>query len=369
MFAIRSEFKPAGRTGITACGLLVLAAACGLLWEPGSAHVDSLALTDQCGSCHVGHGQSGEPMLAKSEEDFCFQCHGSESERSRMVQEGRLTSSSRLVDLRPDFEKMYSHPIGLDGVHSPVEKLPSYEGGNTAHAECVDCHNPHQRVNGVRGLNYDVSGYSLEKQYLDKSVYEYEICLKCHSDHLGGKRAGRSVSKSFARSVRSQHPVTVSAPSRGLPSMRNKAWTGDRMLCSDCHRSDDPDGARGPHGSNYEFLLSGNYNREVYVQESPYEFEFCYSCHDRASILSDEGFQGHRLHIEGDPLTGRLGTSCFSCHASHGSPDNPGLISFNTQAVGSEKSGMGVQYIPSGQGTATCVLMCHGYNHSPGSNR
>jgi hypothetical protein len=151
---------------------------------------------------------------------------------------------------------------------------------------------------------------------------------------------------------------------KALPSMRDKTWSGDRMLCSDCHRSDDPAGPRGPHGSNHEFLLSGNYNREVYVQESPYEYEFCYSCHDRSSILADEGFVGHRAHIEGDPLTGRMGTSCYTCHASHGSPDNPGLIRFNQQAVSIEKNSLGIEYIKSGGGNVTCVLMCHGHNHT-----
>ena len=153
---------------------------------------------------------------------------------------------------------------------------------------------------------------------------------------------------------------------KGLPSMRNKVGTGDRMLCSDCHRSDDSDGARGPHGSNYEFLLSGNYNRNVYVQESPFEFEFCYSCHDRNSILNNESFSKHRQHVEGDPVTGRRGTSCFTCHTSHGSLDNPNLIRFNPQAVSAEKSGQGVEYMQTGSGSGTCVLECHGYNHAPG---
>jgi predicted CXXCH cytochrome family protein len=347
--------------------MLVLAGV--LAGTPARGHVDSPMLTDECGSCHVGHGQSGEPMLAKSEEDFCFQCHGSEDERARMVHEGRLQPSSRLKDIRQDFEKMFSHPVSISGVHTPDENMSSIKSSNTDHAECVDCHNPHQKINGMERLNYQVSGYSLSGQFLEESVYEYEICLKCHFEQLGGKRGGESLRRAFALNVRSQHPVTVTSANKSLPSLRSKAWSGDRMLCSDCHRSDDPDGPRGPHGSIHEFLLSGNYNRDVYVQESPYEYEFCYSCHDRSSILSNESFTQHRDHIEGDPLTGRSGTSCFTCHASHGSPDNPWLIRFNPQAVAKEKSGLGIEYIKTGSGTGTCVLECHGHNHSQGGFR
>jgi predicted CXXCH cytochrome family protein len=337
-----------------------------LCWAPVNGHIDSSSLTDECGSCHVGHGKPSEPMLAKSEEDFCYQCHGSDSERGRMVQEGHLVAGTRLEDLRADFDKMYSHPVNLDGVHDPAEKLPSYDAGTTPHAECVDCHNPHQRISEKGRLNYKVSGYSISGQYLEESIHEYEICLKCHSGQLAGKRSSENLVRSFAVNARSQHPVVNPKLNKGLPSLRDKVMSEERMLCSDCHRSDNPDGAAGPHGSNHEFILSGNYNRDVYVQESPYEFEFCYSCHDRSSILNNESFPRHRQHIQGDLLTGQRGTSCFTCHASHGSPDYPHLIRFNPQAVSGEKSGQGVDYLLSSPGTGTCVLECHGYNHSPG---
>jgi len=366
MFAIHFDKSLKRHGGPLGVFVLVLVLAGGWGGDPARGHVDSTMLTDECGSCHVGHGRSGEPMLAKSEEEFCYQCHGSEDERARMIQEGRLVPSVRLKDLRQDFEKMFSHPVSLSGAHIPGEKMTSIESGGIDHAECVDCHNPHQRLEGMDRMNYEVSGYSISGQYIEKSVFEYEICLKCHFGQLGGKRSGESLRKTFALTVRSQHPVTVVSPNRALPSMRDKAWSGERMLCSDCHRSDDPDGPRGPHGSIHEFMLSGNYNRDVFVQESPYEYEFCYSCHDRSSILADEGFEQHRSHIEGDPLTGRMGTSCFTCHASHGSPDNPGLIRFNPQAIAIEKSGLGIEYIKTGSGSGTCVLMCHGHNHSQG---
>ncbi|MEN8008348.1 MAG: cytochrome c3 family protein [Candidatus Krumholzibacteriota bacterium] len=338
------------------------------LWGIGPAlgHVGSPQLADDCGGCHVGHGKPGEPMLAKSEEDFCFQCHGSEQERSRMIADGWLMPSARLLDMRPEFDKQYSHPVDREGLHSPTEKLPSVGGAEVSHAECVDCHNPHQRLEAGKKVDFAVSGYSISGQYLERSLYEYEICLKCHSDRMGIKNTERSLDRVFALSVRSQHPVTVQPSGKTIPSLMGKAMDRQRMKCSDCHRSGDPEGPKGPHGSDNEFMLSGNYNRDVFVQESAYAFEFCYSCHDRLSILGNESFPYHREHIEGDPFSGRQGTSCFTCHASHGSPDNTNLIQFNLQAVTGEKMSRRVEYLETGSGSGTCVLECHGYNHAPG---
>jgi predicted CXXCH cytochrome family protein len=334
---------------------------------PVVAHIGNTFLTDECGSCHVGHGKSGEPMLAKSEEEFCYQCHGSDIERSRMIAEGRLIPSPKLQDLRTDFDKLFAHPVDRPGGTRSVEELVSMSMSEVTHAECVDCHNPHARTGAGKQMNSGVSGYSLGGQILERSLYEYEICLKCHAGNLNTGGGELAIRRAFATSVRSQHPVTVASADRSSPSLLRERNTGALMKCSDCHRSEDPDGPSGPHGSNHEFMLSGHYDRGVTVAESSLAYEFCYSCHDRFSILGNESFPYHREHVEGDLLTGRRGTSCFSCHASHGSPDYPHLIRFNLQAVSRTSGGLPIQYIEEGAGSGSCVLECHGYEHSPGS--
>lgn len=338
-----------------------------LAWPvAASAHVDSPLLTDSCGSCHVGHGLTGQPMLEKSEEDFCYQCHGSDDERARMVAQGRLVPDARLRDLRREFEKPYAHPVLRGGGHSSDERLPRYAGAKASHAECVDCHNPHDRVLRSKQTPAGVPGYSLSGQYREHVAHEYEICFKCHSDFESSVTGDVGVMRAFATSVRSMHPVTVPATGRRVPSLPDPFPKGGLMLCSDCHRSDDPSAPAGPHGSNHEFLLSGNYDRGVYTVESSYSFEFCYGCHDRFRILGDESFPYHRLHIEGDLVSGRRGTSCFTCHASHGSPDYPHLIRFNPAAVQPADAGGPVRYEQLAPGSGTCVLKCHGVNHDPG---
>ncbi len=331
------------------------------------AHVDSHQLTDPCGSCHVGHGVANEPMLEKSEEMFCYQCHGSDEERNRMVAEGRLLAGARLQDMREEFDKISSHPVERGTGHSPTERLPAYAGAKTSHAECVDCHNPHQRINDNKAMDFAVQGYTLTGQIQERALYEYNICLKCHTNTSGTDGGGRSIVRDFARSSRSQHPVTNGSSGRRQPSLEDQIPGGTRMKCSDCHRSEDPDAPAGPHGSRNEFMLSGNYSRDLYRDESPYAYEFCYRCHDRFSILSNESFPLHREHIEGDLLTGRKGTSCFTCHTSHGSPLNPYLIEFNPQAVQPADGTGRIMFESISEGTGNCTLKCHNYNHSPGS--
>jgi predicted CXXCH cytochrome family protein len=334
------------------------------LATPG--HVDNPLLPEGCGSCHVGHGLSGQPMLERAEEEFCYQCHGSAQERSRMIASGRLSAAAVLPDIEAEFQKTYRHPV-VEGVgHSPKEQLPLLEAGSVRHAECVDCHNPHDKIGIGETPIRKVKGYSLAGQHLETSLHEYEICLKCHSDRLTLSKGERSLVDDFAINARSQHPVTRPGTGVRLPSLLTEAGYGGIMLCSDCHRSGDANGPRGPHGSDHQYILSGNYDRDVYAEESVFAFEFCYSCHDRTSILNNDSFPLHREHLLGDPIAGRPGTSCYTCHVSHGSRRNPHLIDFNPQAVQSEDRLGIIEYRSLGERTGECFLKCHDHNHGPG---
>ncbi len=344
---------------------LILVALSWLITSTAQGHVDSPLLLEGCGSCHVGHGMSRQPMLKVAEEDLCFQCHGSDDKRSAMVSAGKLAPNSQLSDVERETLKPYRHPVE-DGVgHSPTERLPSFEGASNNHAECVDCHSPHQRGQASTIQRFDVSGYSLSGQYLEKSLYEYEICLKCHSEQTGVTRDVRNLRTEFSVSVRSQHPVTRSSNGARLPSLSQATAQGSTMTCSDCHKSDDPDAPKGPHGSNNRYLLSGNYDTDVVANESAYAYQFCYSCHYRVSILSNESFPLHREHIEGNALKNIPGTSCYTCHASHASRNNLNLIEFNPKAVTRDQATGLTMYRSFGNGTGECYLTCHGRSHSP----
>lgn len=329
------------------------------------SHPGSNLLPEGCGSCHIGHGLSNEPMLPVASEDLCYQCHGSDDERSRMVSEGLLVSGTELGDIKAEFEKPYRHPVKSGFGHEPTERLPRADGAATNHAECVDCHNPHQRV--FRGAHQvaDVPGFSLAGQYLEGATHEYEICLKCHTDLTGGRESSKNIFRQFSASVRSMHPVTRVATGSKTVSLKTSLNAGATMKCSDCHRSGQADGPAGPHGSDYRFLLSGNYNIDGRADESPLAYEFCYGCHDRESILDNESFPLHREHIQGDPLRSIPGTSCYTCHASHSSDRYEHLIRFNPGVVLRSVSSNWIEYQSTGERSGRCYLSCHGHSHDP----
>lgn len=330
-----------------------------------SSHSGSIYLPEGCGSCHVGHGMSAEPMLPESQEKFCYKCHGSEENRSEMKSQGKLAEGAVLADIQREFAKPYRHPVEEALGHSPIEKLPNFDGANTSHAECVDCHNPHQKVNRAPGKADEVAGYSVSGQYLKRAVREYEICFKCHSETGANRDSDKDIRRQFATTKRSMHPVTRPIAGAQQYSLKTTLTSGGLMKCTDCHASDDPDGPAGPHGSIYPGLLKGNYEKSGKMDESPLAYQLCYGCHERTSILENESFPLHREHIIGDPLNSIPGTSCFTCHASHSSDQYNNLIKFNPEMVGPSASGNRVFYRSTGEKTGQCYLMCHGYDHGP----
>lgn len=330
------------------------------------AHVDNIFLPEGCGSCHVGHGMAGEPMLTHSEEEFCYRCHGTEGKSSAMKSQGLLAPSADPADLEREFRKMYRHPVSEGFGHAPDERLPSLSASSVEHAECVDCHNPHQRIRPGEPQKHDVSGYSLSGQYLESTLHEYEICLKCHSSTIGSESSKDDMKTAFSLTMTSQHPVTRPSTGGKSVSLSSALGAAGTMKCSDCHTNDDRNGPRGPHGSNYRYLLSGNYDTDIYADESPFTYEFCYSCHDRSSILGDRSFPYHRMHIVGNPIEDIKGTSCRTCHSSHSSQTNPHLIDFNREAVTGEPVTGKILYNSTGRNSGECYLTCHGQVHSPG---
>jgi hypothetical protein len=161
-----------------------------------------------------------------------------------------------------------------------------------------------------------------------------------------------------------------------------------RILCSDCHNSDDNrefggPGPNGPHGSSFPHILERRYefskvapgvaptggpgstiqNLQAVVTDpsagGPYSL--CAKCHDLNNVMANASFTKHSIHIN-------AGFSCSVCHSAHGaSPSTSGssgerLVSFDLAVVGSnDKSKTPISY---NRGTNTCTLKCHNYNHN-----
>lgn len=329
------------------------------------AHALSPVLPKSCRACH-----SGMRMSITGEEQVCLNCHGNDTGRRRMEARGALgrTMATELKDIGAVLQKPYHHPVvDVANIHRQSEVLPEEQLDAARHSECIDCHDPHRvakdapfaGIPGRKVLNATVS-----------VVAEYELCYRCHAE--SANLPGNSTNKhaEFKTTNRSFHPVEGEGANSYVISLKAPyAARADRadaisvISCSDCHGNDDASGPRGPHGSNFQGLLVEHYEMRDGLSESYYAYALCYRCHDRNSILGDESFPKHSLHITGGS-TGQ-GAPCIACHDAHGSVRNPSLLSFDENIVQPTVSGK-LEY-KSTTGTdrsGSCTLVCHGVEHN-----
>lgn len=332
------------------------------------AHGQDRYLLKSCRACH-----RGMKMAIRNEENSCLSCHGNALQQREMVAAGYLRESGMagLRDIEQELQKPYRHPVlTVGGVHQRNELLPETLMNAARHAECVDCHEPHQ-VSG----EHPFSGIQGKRvgSFVTEISKEYELCYKCHGQSANLPADSTDKQLEFRLTNKSYHPVEGEGANAFVISLKEpyatrKQRPGDISIlsCSDCHGSDSANGPRGPHGSNYRGLLKANYDTEDARPESSYAYELCYKCHERSSILGNESFPYHVLHILGDRGRDLPGTSCFSCHDAHGSPNTPYLIRFNPDVVEENLQGK-LEYVAQGVATrhGSCALRCHGVEHEP----
>lgn len=317
-----------------------------------------------CENCHSPHNAVGKYRLLNylSEEQNCLVCHN-----------GNVAST----DISTQLIKPYSHRVEwYNLVHDPTEDALV----STMHVECEDCHNPHA-VTGTGASAPDANGFITGikgvDQYgnpVDPLQYEYELCYRCHSDSPS-KPASSTVRMIEQNNVRlefdlnnpSYHPVAGIGANTNSPSLIAPAYNENSIIyCTDCHASDGPSSPAGPHGSMYPGLLRYRYDRDDYTIESALSYELCYSCHDRNSILGDNSFGEHYLHIVDQH------TPCNACHDPHGISNTQGTITNNSHLINFDlnivtASGNSVvQFVDTGLFSGYCQLRCHGRGHGIG---
>jgi hypothetical protein len=257
--------------------------------------------------------------------------------------------------------------------------------GAQRHATCVDCHNAHEATHrptsGTRisGDLDAVWGIDEMGNKIDVAQFEYQICFKCHADSanqpsrrnpanptaIRRAAADPNLRRVFGTTSASAHPVVAPGRNANVPSLKKPLTTASKILCSDCHSSDDGPaaggaGARGPHGSIYRPLLELNYSTADFTPESPTAYALCYKCHDRAVLLSpSSGFnKQHLRHVVNDS------SPCSACHAAHGVSGTVGTAQANAHLVDFDlsivKPGPGPAYSSTSR---SCNLTCHGYVH------
>lgn len=318
-------------------------------------HFDKNKLPKGCASCHRGHGRYNTPMLPEREEAFCFRCHGHESTIQKTRQRGDISQNLVLADIQKEFEKTYRHPIEKAGIHHENEILPEQDSEIDRHAECVDCHHYHFVSSGNKTAG--VTGVDKNGLQIDRIRLEYQLCFKCHANSANLSGAMKNMSELFDTSNPSYHPVTGPGRNKDVPSLMPSLRTTSRLNCTHCHNNNDPVGPKGPHGSIYQYILSKNF-KATDGPEGIFQYELCYSCHQRESILANQSFSYHELHIS------IVGTSCRTCHNPHGSTFYSHLIDFDNLSVGPSKIGR-LEFIDLGEKSGQCFLTCHNKDHDP----
>jgi predicted CXXCH cytochrome family protein len=315
-----------------------------------------------CQSCHQPHSAGGRERLlhfARSE-DNCLSCHD---------------GSVAQTNLRPDLAKLSRHDVGrYQGVHD-LKESPS---AAARHVECVDCHNPHAVRNipaqapVVPGAMRGSTGVTISGSPTEQVQYEYEVCFKCHADNpsrvqstITRKITQTNTRLEFEQSGPSYHPVASPGVNRNVPSLKTPMTFATMIYCGDCHGSDSASGAKGPHGSSHRPLLTHRYETSDFTQESSFSYALCYKCHSRNSILNDESFPSHNVHLQDE-------IPCSACHDAHGisaaqgtMTNNSHLINFDTTIVRPDPATGRLEFEDTGIFHGRCFLECHNVRHSP----
>lgn len=361
-----------------------------------------------CSSCHAQHNVPGQNSLLRAVDDqVCLICHNGSSNISPPI-------SNVLAEL---VAPKYGHAFSVG--NTPHRANEAVLLNQNLHVTCVDCHNPHS-TNRVatfpaapttRPSQNLVMGISATDgaTVVSPAVNQYENCLRCHGTSTGKKLIVNSgylpfrvvaasdplnVIPQFSTFATSSHPVFHDrASALPQPSLRSNMLNLDgmtmgrsmaaRILCTDCHNSDDNrefggSGPSGPHGSifahimerRYEFSQAGapgmpvtnlfpNPSLSTQGGASGGPYALCAKCHDLNQILNNTSFSEHARHIKQD------GFSCSVCHTAHGTGAQSGnisgerLVNFDAKVV-APNGGAPVSY---SHATNSCSLVCHNHSH------
>ncbi len=333
------------------------------------AHLDKLKLPAGCATCHYKASLKGGGGSAG-----CVVCHGNPQRRAQSAKVPMVNALNigDLKNIEAEFFKTFRHPVfDTPGIHRTNEILPEVDTKALRHADCVDCHHPHyvSKENMYAGLK----GKKVVSQFTE-SVREAELCYLCHGDsaNLPGKYANKRIE--FQLTNPSYHPVqgegkssTVISLIRPYKEKKIAATDVSVISCSDCHGNDDSNGPKGVHGSRNRFILKDNFDASDNIVEGTQTYALCYRCHSRSSILANESFRFHSMHIQGKSVS-KPGTSCYTCHNSHGSVEFKYLLMFNKSVVSPTSKGL-LKFVEKGTAkfSGECYLTCHGVEHNPKS--
>lgn len=347
---------------------------------------------DQCNDCHQQHNSPSAALLLNQDNvtDTCLVCHSGGVPAVAVapavaVRTNALAMKTPLVisphAVSTDINKISRHNKETSPSQLAAQKNSSRQN-ITDQVSCADCHESHTIATGERAAPLlppnmgKVSGTNAAGTNVTRARFEYEVCFKCHglnnssTPYIPRNIVQPNVARQFATSSISFHPVE--GPGRGtdVPSLAPGLTVASVIYCKDCHGSDTSkaaggSGSNGPHGSDFPPLLLLRCETHDGTSESDQAYTLCYRCHQRTSILGNESFSKHQLHVVDQRVP------CTVCHDSHGISSAQAtmltgahLINFDTSVVRPDPITKRLQYRSTGPRRGQCYLLCHGKVHS-----
>jgi len=206
------------------------------------------------------------------------------------------------------------HPtLTISNAHKDTETSSDLAESNK-HAECVDCHNPHNatssnEIQGVGGVQKDGA------TPINPASYQYEICFKCHSNYNGGLTGHTNKADEFTGATKNAwHPVANTGKNLGIRDgafVQGTPWnptagddadysaSSEKISCSGsrntsgafetygCHGNDSyslSSDAQGPHGSGIINILIANADTSSGSASSS---DVCFLCHNWDTYYND----------------------------------------------------------------------------------
>jgi hypothetical protein len=353
-------------------------------------HVDCTTASNRCGA----DGMEPRPLLAQRHAE-CTDCHNPH----RVIRNRLFNADATVPDAtgthRHDETTGYTHTNIASGVLrgswgvEPVYGSTSFQSLPSGYSV-------------KRGDPGSSTSTAAAQPYVTR---EYQICLKCHSDygyadnnaypggnrpalgrsggtpagsnnltvytnqakefqaplsHQGeGSKANSGAGSNYAtNNHRGWHPVMEATGRSGANAAAFRAPWGNAigtqtMYCSDCHGENTPEGtvvpaggdqgaAWGPHGSNNNFLLKGQWNNSVGANNrgdsGPNANGLCFKCHNPDTYANRNGSGGTgffqpsgrgNLHAYHTDKIGRI--RCNWCHVAvpHGWKNKALLVNLN----------------------------------------
>jgi len=345
---------------------------------PDNIHGPFTTTTDSCAACHRNHSDPATEWAPEVDPvaTLCFTCHDGTGASPNVYTEyyaGTNPAGTPRYTNVAATRSIYTHDalVATNHVGPTVDSegtsyiVNEFQNTLNRHAECTDCHNPHDATTAastqtsagwtVSGRTHAAAGvsvvngaagatptYTLLGAKATPMTLEYQLCFKCHSGYTTlPSNTGFPSSQWYLDKGVELNPANLSThPIEGVGSNSTaamtaslagtspyKLWTfttGSTIRCTNCHAGGTITAAGGagqnsqPHAAaNRGILLLPYRDRVLRSTAAPNyaaaDFALCYGCHTdipfKQQSATATNFADHGLHVSSMTGSGSGGAS------------------------------------------------------------